>query len=109
MRRKYELFDGFARCRIKFDDNFDGCVARNDEFHRLRQAVIDGLMHGVRGNVYEVALLYVQGIFKMLARKKAAFAAHNVDGGLAVDMVVRAGCARRWDGSNRKMNAFSAC
>ena len=103
------LLDGFACGRVEFDNNFDRCVARNDEFQRLRQAIVDGLMHGVRGDVYEVALRYVQRLFEALAREKAPFAAHNVDGGLAVDMVVRAGCARRRDSRDCKVYAFRAC
>ena len=102
------LLDDFACGRVEFDNNLNGSVARDNEFHRLRQAIVDRLMHGVRRNVYEVALRYVQRFFEALAREEAPFAAHNVDCGLAIDMVMRAGGTRRWDGRDCKVYAFRA-
>ena len=69
---------------VVLDDDFQRRVSRHDQLHRLRQAVVDGLMYRIRRHIYEVARCYRQAVIEPLSSEEPPLTLQHVNGGLAV-------------------------
>ena len=72
--------EGELLCRgVVLDDDFHRRVACHDQLHRLRQAVVDGLMYRIRRDIDEVARRYRQAVVEPLSSEEPPLALQHVD------------------------------